>query len=246
MVIAQTLINPGDEVLIPDLGFVLYQRHVMLAGGVPVPYHLTQENRFVPDMEELGSLLTPRTKAIIVNYPGNPTGAVMSRREAEALAEFADHHGLLIISDEVYDEIVYNGEHNSMLGTSENVIYVNSFSKTYALTGWRIGYLAAPVGVIPELTKVQYYNIACPPTPMQYAVLEALKGPQEIVAERREELRKRMDLITHLLRAGVICSPGSAFGPGGEGHLRFSFANRQENITKAMEIVKDVSAHMGP
>ncbi|MBI5001655.1 MAG: aminotransferase class I/II-fold pyridoxal phosphate-dependent enzyme [Euryarchaeota archaeon] len=275
MVTFQSLINRGDEVLVPNPGFVLYARDVQIARGTPVYYSLSAKNGFRPDMEELDDLVSPRTKAIVLNYPGNPTGAVISKHDAGALARFAVDNNIIVITDEVYDEIVYDHEHRSMLGTMDDLVYINSFSKTYSLTGWRIGYLATASAIQPELSKMQYYDIACPPTPMQYAALEAMKGPQDKVKERREEFRKRRDLIVRslnkidgfncfvpqgafyvfpsfdfdmtsealamrILGSGVICTPGSAFGPGGEGHIRFSFANSQENIDKAMDIVGKV------
>jgi aspartate aminotransferase len=187
-------------------------------------------------------------------------------------------HDLMIISDEVYDRIVYNGKHHSMLnGDYDHLVYINSFSKTYAMTGWRIGYLATSKYMISQISKMQYYNIACPPTPTQMGALAALGVSDDELEKRCKILKKRRDVIVErlrridgieclepngtfftfpafdhkissedfamkLLEAGVICAPGSAFGQGGEGHLRFSFANSIENIEKGMDIVDEVAA----
>ncbi len=275
----QTLVDIGDEVLTPDPGFVLFAPHVTLAGGKPVFYRLSEKNRFQPDVEELEELVTPRTKAIIVNTPSNPTGSVIEPRTIRAIVEFAKEHDLVIISDEVYDAIVYDGKHETFLGEYDKVVYVNSFSKIFAMTGWRLGYLCAPPEMIKQMAKVHYYMVACPATPPQFAVLEGLRGPQTYVEDMVKEFQARRDLIVRLLnripgltclkprgafyafpsfeqkvsseefaldilKAGVICSPGSAFGDAGEGHLRFSYANSQENIKRAMEIVREVATQL--
>ena len=187
---------------------------------------------------------------------------------------------LVIISDEVYDEIVFDGKHNSVLEEDyDNIVYVNSFSKTYAMTGWRIGYLASSKYMIDQISKMQYYNIACPPTPIQKAVHAAVIAPQDELHERVKILKNRRDIIVKrvndiegfeslipkgafyafptfdhditgedfamkLLKAGVICAPGSAFGKSGERHLRFSFANSSENIEKGMDIVEKVAGEI--
>ena len=275
----QTLIDRGDEVLTPDPGFVLFAPHVTLAGGTPVFYSLRQEKRFMPDVGELERLVTPHTKAIIVNTPSNPTGTVMDRRTIQDLVAFAEEHRLIVIADEVYDAIVYDGKHETFLGEHDKVVYVNSFSKSFAMTGWRLGYLSAPPEMIKQMAKIHYYMVACPSTPAQYAVLEGLRGPKTYLEEMVAEFKTRRDLIVRLLskipgfrclkpkgafyafpsvdfgmkseelaleilKAGVICTPGSAFGEAGEGHLRFSYANSQENIKRAMEIVSDVASHL--
>jgi aspartate aminotransferase len=276
----QTFIDQGDEVLVPDPGFVLFAPHVRLAGGRPVFYPLLEANGFLPRMEDLEALVTPRTRAIIVNTPSNPTGSVMGEREVEDIVELAEDHDLLLISDEVYDSIVYEKGHRSFLGRTEKLVYVNSFSKVFAMTGWRLGYLIAPEEFVTTMAKVHYFMVACPPTPAQYAVLAGLKTSENYVREMVEEFRRRRDHIVHrlnqipgfkclrpdgafyafpsyeyavtseelalrLLKAGVICSPGSAFGERGEGHLRFSYANSVEMIDKAMDIVALASEELG-
>lgn len=279
LVTALALFDHGDEVLVPDPGFVLYQPHVIMCGGVPVKYTLKQETKFQPNPAEIQALITSKTKAIIMNSPNNPTAGMIDKSSAKALREIAHDHDLVIISDEVYDEIVFDGEHVSMLDKDyDHVVYINSFSKTYAMTGWRIGYLAASKYMITQLSKIQYYNIACPPTPTQMGAYAAIKDPnaQKELEGRRQTLKKRRDIIAKrlsgidgftclkpggtfytfpsfdhkiasedfamkLLDAGVICAYGSAFGPGGEGHLRFSFANTIENIEKGMNITETVA-----
>jgi aspartate aminotransferase len=207
-----TVIEEGDEVLVPDPGFPLYPNEVRLAGGKPIFYPLLEENKYMPKIEELQA--TKRTKAIIVNSPSNPIGAVFDRRTIEALVEFAKEHKLIIFSDEVYDEILYDIEYTSFLGRYDRVVYINSFSKTYALTGWRIGYLVAEKVLLQEILKMHYYTVACPSTPVQYAALAALEGSQESVREMVAEFKKRRALMIKLLNQikGFRClTPGGAF-----------------------------------
>ncbi len=278
----QTFIDFGDEVLVPDPGFVLFAPHVRLAGGQPVFYPVLEKNEFLPRMEDLQRLVTPRTKAIIVNTPSNPTGSVMGEGEVRDIVSFAKEKGLLLISDEVYDSIVYEKGHHTFLRRTENLVYVNSFSKLFSMTGWRLGYLIAPADFVRTMAKVHYFMVACPPTPAQHAVLAGLRDPESYLEgvvkefrQRRDHIVKKLnnisgfrclrpdgafyafpsydhpvdseDLAMRLLRAGVLCSPGSAFGERGEGHLRFSYANSLEKIDKAMDIVTSVSAELtGP
>jgi aspartate aminotransferase len=273
MLTSQTIFNPGDEVLVPDPGFVLYGPQIELMGGRPVRYRLTQENDFRPDIEELNGLVSRRTKAILVNSPSNPTGGTVTREDVKALADLASDHDLLVVSDEVYDSIVYDGSHESFLPACDKLVYINSFSKSFAMTGWRIGYLAADSELVEVMRKVHYYNIACPPTPTQYAALAGLNGPMDFIEERRREYRARRDTIVeglnsiegfrcnvpkgafyafprfdfdmksqelamHILKSGVVCVPGTAFGPTGEGHLRFSYATSMENIERALPLIE--------
>ncbi len=269
----QTFIDIGDEVLYPDPGFVLFKPHIKLASGLPVPYSLTEENGYLPNVSELKSLVTEKTKAIIVNSPSNPTGSVFSKKLVEEIVDFAREEDLIIISDEVYDEIIYEGEHESFLGKYDKLVYVNSFSKVFAMTGWRLGYLTAQPEVVQTMSKIHYFMVACPPTPTQFAVLAGLEEPTEFVNKMVKEFEARREIIINelnslsrfkclkpkgafyafpaynydinseevamnLLKAGVICSPGKAFGVNGEKHVRFSYANSRENIKIAMERVK--------
>lgn len=207
-----TFIEKGDEVLVPNPGFPLYPTEVALAGGKPVFYELKDENNYQPEIDNFK--VSKKTKAIIVNSPSNPTGSVFSKDKVKEIIEFAEDNNLIIFSDEVYDEIVYDAEHFSFLGNYDNVIYMNSFSKTYALTGWRLGYLAAKKEFINEILKLHYYTVACPPTPTQYAALAALKGSQEYVKKMVLEFKKRRDVAKKIINQikGFRCSlPQGAF-----------------------------------
>lgn len=207
-------LNPGDEVLIPDPGFVLYAPHARLAGAVPVRYPLRMEHRFCPQPDDIAGLITPRTKAIVVNTPSNPTGGVLTTRAADAIAELADAQGLLVISDEAYDHFVYGGKHVSMLGRASNLVYVNTFSKTYAMTGWRLGWAVATHENADVLKRVNYHMVASPATPTQYAALAALQGPQDFVKQMVATFRERRDLMVSRLRelpGFEVTAPEGAF-----------------------------------
>ncbi len=200
MATALALYDPGDEVLVPNPGFVLYAPHARLAGAVPVPYSLTAASGFQPDLEELEGLVTARSRALVVNSPSNPTGAVFPKATVDRLVAFADRHDLVIISDEVYEEIVYDGPAVSFWGRSDKVVVVNSFSKMLATTGWRIGYAVAPKALAVEINKLHYHIMACPPTPAQYAVLAGLASSRP-TRTMVEEFRRRRALVTRLLDA---------------------------------------------
>jgi aspartate aminotransferase len=193
-------LNPGDEVLIPDPGFVLYAPHARLAGGVPVRYPLRMEHGFCPLPDDIEALVTERTKAILVNSPSNPTGGVLTPRAADGIAEVAADHGLLVVSDEAYDHFVYGVPHVTMLGRAESLVYVNTFSKTYAMTGWRLGWIVATHENADVLKRVNYHMVASPPTPTQHAALAALQGPQETVKAMVATFRERRDLMVSRLR----------------------------------------------
>jgi aspartate aminotransferase len=198
MAAALALYDPGDEVLVPNPGFVLYAPHARLAGAVPVPYSLTPERGYLPDLDELEGLVRGRTRAIVVNSPSNPTGAVFPKATVDRLAAFADRHDLTIVSDEVYEEIVYDGPSTSFWGRSDRAVIVNSFSKMLATTGWRIGYIVAPRALAVELNKIHYHIMACPPTPAQVAVLAGLDSDRPTQAMVAEFLRRR-DLVVRTL-----------------------------------------------
>jgi aspartate aminotransferase len=214
MAVAMTLYNPGDEVLVPNPGFVLYAPHARLMGAVPVPYSLLEKNRFVPDLRELEGLVTRRTRAIVVNSPSNPTGGVFPSKIVDGIVEIADRHNLTIVSDEVYEEIVYDRSFASFWGRSPRVVVVNSFSKTLAMTGWRIGYLVASTALAPDLNKMHYHIMACPPTPAQVGALAGLTSSGPTVRAMAREFRARRDLVVRLLRRipGVeLVPPSGAF-----------------------------------
>jgi len=193
---SETILGEGDEALVPNPGFIIYGPDVRLAGGKPVEYSLKAENGFLPDIEEIKSLITPRTKAIIVNSPSNPTGTVFPKETVKAMGEVATDHKLYILSDEVYHNFVYEGEHWSFARFHDDTVIVNSFSKSLAATGWRIGYVATSKEIVKQLSKVQYYTLACPPTATQYAVLEGMKVQDRFTAEMIGEFRKRREVAT--------------------------------------------------
>ncbi|HXW67191.1 MAG TPA: aminotransferase class I/II-fold pyridoxal phosphate-dependent enzyme [Thermoplasmata archaeon] len=214
MATAMALYDAGDEVLVPNPGFVLYAPDARLMGATPVPYSLTGRRRYVPDLEELERLVTPRTRAIVVNSPSNPTGGVIPSTVVDRIVAFAERHDLVIVSDEVYEEMVYDGAFASFWGRSDRVVVVNSFSKTLAMTGWRLGFLVAPRSLALDLNKMHYHIMACPPTPAQIAVIAGLGNSTAAVRAMVREFRVRRDLVVRLLRRipGIqIVPPAGAF-----------------------------------
>ncbi|MGC8912409.1 MAG: pyridoxal phosphate-dependent aminotransferase [Thermoplasmata archaeon] len=211
---ALALFDEGDEVLIPDPGFPLYEADVRICGAKPVPYTLSQENNFIPDINEISSLLTKKTKAIIINSPSNPTGGVIPGKDVDEISQIADKHNLIIISDEVYDHIIYDRKHESFWGRCRNAIIINSFSKTYAMTGWRIGFMVVPSELLAPIFKSHYHLIACPPTPTQYAALEALRNGGQEIERMVKEFKRRREYIVGALNGipGFRClKPDGAF-----------------------------------
>lgn len=209
MTTALALYDPGDEVLVPNPGFVLYSPHARLAGALPVPYVLDERQRFLPDLDDLEAKVTPRTRAIVVNSPSNPTGGVFPNAVVERLVAFADHHDLTIVSDEVYEEMVYEGKFASFWGRGDRTVIVNSFSKTFAMTGWRLGFLVAPRPLAVELNKIHYHIMACPSTPAQVAALAGLDADPAATRAMIREFRARRALITKGLNRvpGLSCVP---------------------------------------
>lgn len=208
------LIEPGDEVLVPNPGFVSYSPLVRLAGGVPVSYEVAESNAFEPRVEEIEEKLTKRTKLIIVNSPSNPTGAVFSRRTVKEIAKLAESEGLALLSDEVYEKIIYEGEHHSFARYYPETITVNGFSKSYAMTGLRLGYVHAPSEAIEEMLKIHQYIQASTVSLSQLAALAALEQGEEHVKEMVTRFKQRRDLIMKELTGlpGVTClSPRGAF-----------------------------------
>jgi len=192
------LLNPGDEVIIPTPCFVSYQAEVSLAGGVPVEIPTRMEDDFEPRLEDIESAITPRTKAIFIGYPNNPTGAVASRETLLAIANLAEKHDLLVISDEIYDRLVYGREHvcfASLPGMAPRTILMGGFSKAYAMTGWRIGYVAAPKEFVDAMVRIHQYTIMSAPTISQYAALEALRIGEPYVQEMLAEYDRRRQLV---------------------------------------------------
>ena len=269
----QAFVDPGDEVLVPSPGFVIYAPHASLAGGKPVEYRLT-EGDFQPDIDYIQDRITEKTKMIVVNNPSNPTGGVLSEESRKALADIAHDKDVMIMSDEVYESFVYEGRHQSFLPYLDRAVVVGGFSKMMAVTGWRLGFAIANEECMDALVKMQYHVCASPGMPAMYGVLNAMPSIDPYLENARATFKKRRDLISkrineidgmsiippkgafyafpsfdldmtsqelanELVKAGLICTPGSAFGTFGEGHLRFSYAASEEKIGKGMDILAD-------
>jgi aspartate aminotransferase len=211
------LIEDGDEVIYPDPGFPIYESMVNYVGGTAVPCPIRQENAFRLDPAELASLVTPRTKLVIINSPANPTGGVSTRQDLEQIAAVAREHDLVVMADEIYGRILYEGEHVSIAslpGMVERTIVLDGFSKTYAMTGWRLGYAIVPERLVTPFSRLLVNSVSCTNAATQWAGVEALTGPQDSVAAMVEEFRARRDLIVDGLNAiaGVSClRPSGAF-----------------------------------
>jgi len=212
------LVNPGDEVLIPNPGFVCYEPSVLLAGGVPVYTPLFEKNDFRPSINDVMSLVTDKSRVMILNYPNNPTGAVLSYDEVAALAKIAVERDLIVISDEVYEKIIYdNAKHYCLAtfpGMRERTLIVNSFSKTYAMTGLRVGYVYGPKELISSIWLMHQYTVACVNSLAQYIALAALRGPQDFVRNMVKEFDRRRRLVHKRLNEieGFDCAlPKGAF-----------------------------------
>ncbi|MFZ3070171.1 MAG: aminotransferase class I/II-fold pyridoxal phosphate-dependent enzyme [Anaerolineaceae bacterium] len=210
------ILEPGDEVIIPTPCFVSYQAEVQLAGGVAVEVPTFMEDDFEPRPELIEQAITPRTRAIFIGYPNNPTGAVASRKTLLKIAKIAEKHDLLVISDEIYDRLVYNFEHvcfASLPGMWQRTILLGGFSKAYAMTGWRIGYVAAPVEISRGLVRIHQYSVMSAPTISQYAALEALRIGEPYVQEMVAEYDRRRKLIVSGLNSIGLqtCEPRGAF-----------------------------------
>jgi len=212
----RAILNPGDEVIMPDPCYVSYSACVVLAGGVPVMVPTVCENNFEMSAADVEERITDKTKAILLGYPANPTGAVMSRQKLTAIAEVARQHQLLIISDEIYSRLVYGVEHTCMATLpkmKENTILLGGFSKAYAMTGWRIGYAAARPAIIAAMTKIHQYTMLCAPIMGQIAAIEALKVGETSVQEMLAEYsRRRLLIVKGLNEIGLSCfEPHGAF-----------------------------------
>ncbi|MBN1133362.1 MAG: pyridoxal phosphate-dependent aminotransferase [Methanosarcinaceae archaeon] len=263
------LVNPGDEVLIANPGFVSYNALTEIMGGKAVGVPLGDDLNMCP--VDIMERISKKTKAMIINSPSNPTGAVQSKENIRAFAEIADDHNITIISDEVYEHFIYEGEHLSPARYSDNVITVNATSKTYAMTGWRIGYVAAKAEYTEQMLKVHQYVQACANSIAQKAAFAAVTGPMDQVIKMREEFRKRRDVLVKGMNAlglkcelpkgafyvfpsvpdsaevagrfisnGVIVVPGTAFGDKGDGYIRVSYAASMFDIQRALGIMERV------
>ena len=212
----RAILDPGDEVIIPEPTYVSYMPCVTLAGGVPVTVPTHMENGFRVRPEDIEARVTGRTKAILIGYPNNPTGAVMSRQELEEIADIARKRDLLVISDEIYERLVYGTEHTcfaSLPDMAERTIHLSGFSKSYAMTGWRIGYACSRPEIIEAMMKVHQYTMMCAPIQGQMAAIEALRSGDRAVEETREEYNRRRHLMVRgLNRLGLSClEPQGAF-----------------------------------
>lgn len=273
------LINPGDEVLCMDPSYVSYTPSIELAGGIPVPVKLPSEHDFILQPENIEALITDKTKAIILNYPNNPTGAAATREELEKLADVIKKHDLYVLTDEIYSEIWYAKDKYTSIasfeGMKERTIYINGFAKAFSMTGWRIGYLCGPEVLVEQMLKIHQFTIMAAPTVSQYASVVALEDcDDDVEAMRKDYLKRRNFLLGRFRDMGLPCFvprgafytfpdirefdmtseefaialldakklavvPGSAFGEGGEGFLRISYAYSIKELTIAMDKIEE-------
>lgn len=273
----RVLLNPGEEVLVPEPCYVSYKPCVALAGGVPVSVETRSDAKFAVTAEQLKAACTSKTKAVLLGYPSNPTGAVLSREHIVDIISFARERGLYVISDEIYDRLTYDGIHTcvaSVPGAREMTILLNGFSKAHAMTGWRIGYACAPEHILKMMMKLHSYTMLCAPITGQVAALEALKHAENEVENMVAHYKQRRRLIVDgLNKLGLTCHmplgafyafpsiestgltaeqfaerllmeervavvPGTAFGAGGDGHVRCSYATSVERIEMALARMK--------
>ena len=270
----RAMLDPGDEVLIPQPSFVCYPPCATLANGVPVIIELQAENEFCLTAEEVERAITSKTKLLVLPFPNNPTGSVMNRTALEEIAEVVIRHDLFVLSDEIYAELTYGEEEHisiaSLPGMKERTIVINGFSKAYAMTGWRLGYACGPAVIIEQMLKIHQFAIMSAPTTSQYAAVEALRNGDEDIIKMKEEYDGRRRYLLHRFREmGLECFepygafyifpcikefgmtseefaekllesekvavvPGTAFGAGGEGFIRISYAYSLEDLKKAL------------
>ena len=263
-IVMQALVGEGDKVLCQDPGFVSYAALATIAGGRPVSVPLDKTLHI--DVEQAKALMKG-ARLLVLNSPGNPTGAVESRESIQALVEFANDCGVTVVSDEVYEHFIYGKRHWSAARFGDDMITINATSKTYAMTGWRLGYLAAPADVVGQCLKVHQYCQACATSISQYAAVAAYTGDQQMVKVMRDEYRARRDLICggladigisfpvpegafyafvpmkpvltqKIIEMGVIVVPGTAFGVNAPEYTRLSYATSRENIKRALDRIK--------
>ena len=268
------LLEAGDDAIYPDPGFPIYRSMIDFVGARAIPAPLREANDFRLDVDELETLITPRTKLLIINSPANPTGGVLERSDLERIAQLAVAHDLIVLADEIYAEILFEGEHVSIAtfpGMKERTIILDGFSKTYSMTGWRLGYGVMPEELAGLISKLMVNSVSCTSSATQRAGIEALTGPQDAVKEMVAAFERRRDLIvaglneipgitcrtpkgafyvfpnisgtgmsskefadTLLTEHGVAALSGTAFGEHGEGYLRLSYANSEENLRRAL------------
>ena len=262
-------VDPGEEVIFPDPGFVSYDALTKVAGGTPKPVPLRDDLTLDPATVE--EAITDDTAMFVVNSPGNPTGAVSPEADIREFARIADEHDVVCLSDEVYEPFVFDGGHHSPItyADTDNVVVVNGCSKTYSMTGWRLGWVVASTRRIERMLRVHQYVQACASAPAQYAAEAALTGPQGVVDEMRETFEERRNLLLSrfdemgvevptpkgafyampkvpegfvdaCIDRGVVVVPGEAFGDGGAGHARLSYANDTESLREALDVMERV------
>lgn len=212
----RAMIDPGDEVLIPQPSYVSYLPCAVMADGVPVVIPLKNENEFKLTAEELEAAITPKSKILVMPFPNNPTGAIMTREDLAPIVDLVIKHDLYVLSDEIYSELSYKGDHVSIAsfpGMKERTILVNGFSKGFAMTGWRLGYACGPAAIIEQMTKIHQYAIMCAPTNSQYAAVEGLRNCMGEVQKMRESYNQRRRYLMHeFRRMGLECfEPYGAF-----------------------------------
>lgn len=273
-------IDPGDEVIVQDPGYPNYYGQILIAGGKAVTVPCYEKNGYRVQAEDIEKVITPKTKAIILNSPSNPLGSVLEKEDILKIAQVVKKHNLFVFSDEPYDKLIYDGQKFFSIAQvpeiRSQVFVLNSFSKSYAMTGWRVGYILADAAYTPVLGHLQEGFVSCVATFLQKAAVEALKGPQDAVAEMVASYARRRDLLIDGLNsipgfrckkspgsfyafanieafgktsqefaeeliknARVVTVPGSSFGKMGEGHLRFVFANSDENLAEAVRRIKE-------
>ncbi len=234
--VLRAVLAPGDHVLIPDPAWPNYEMQARLAGAEVGYYTMPAERGYLPDADEIRALITPRTKAIVLNSPGNPTGAVMPRELVEQILAIAIEHDVLVVSDEVYDEIVFEGEPVCAAALApEHAVSVFSFSKTYAMTGWRVGYALLPDWLVDPVTRVIESSASCLSSVAQAAALEAITGDQEPVARMRDAYRGRRDLAVGLIEAAGI----ALVRPSGAFYLMVPLAHGVDSRQAALDLVRD-------
>ncbi len=273
----RSVIAPGDEIIIPTPSFVCYSPLTAMAGGVPVIVETKNEDKFKLTPEALRAAITPKTKMLVLPFPNNPTGAIMTRKDLEGIAEVLRGTNILVLSDEIYAEMTYSGSHCSIAsldGMKERTIIVSGFSKSYAMTGWRLGYVCAPAPLTEQMLKIHQYAIMCAPTTSQLAATEAVRNGDDDIAMMVGEYNRRRKFIYNGLKEIGISSfepegafyifpkigdfgltseefcnrllydyhcaiiPGTAFGQGGEGFARISYAYSIKHITQALERIE--------
>ena len=239
------VLEPGDELLVPDPGYPNYRMVAAVCGARAVPYSLHPEEGYQPDPTDIEAAITPRSKALIINSPSNPTGAVLPRERLQEIVELAERHDLYVISDECYEKILFDGDHVSAASLSDHDRFftIGSLSKSYAMTGWRVGYVAAPTAVAPLLIKLQEATVCCAPVLSQHAGLAALGGPQDAVVAMCDAYRRRRDLAVELLTDEGMCS----YRPGGAFYLLVDLPGAIGNTsTYARRLVEEAGVAVAP